>query len=79
MINKFLKNQITKHHTKAELKELKRFLEMDVENEKKEVNKFVIKHVHKLTEEEFQEKKKHRLEYFAEVNVLIDKRLKEIE
>lgn len=78
MISKTLRTEITKRMDKEALIDLRKALIQDVESEKKEVNKFILKHVHKLTEEEFQVKKKARLKYFEEVKKLCDNRLKEM-
>jgi len=77
-INKTLRKEITKRMDKVSLTELRRALIQDVENEKNEVNKVVLKYVYKLTEEEFQAEKVIRLKYFEKVKALIDKRLKEL-
>jgi DNA-binding MarR family transcriptional regulator len=77
-INKTLRKEITKRMDKVSLTELRRALIQDVENEKNEVNKVVLKYVYKLTEEEFQAEKVIRLKYFDKVKALIDKRLKEL-
>ena len=77
-INKTLRKEITKRMDKEALLDLRKALIQDVENEKNEVNKFILKHVHKLTEEEFQTKKVARFQYLEKVKALIDKRLKEL-
>ena len=69
--------QVAKEIDKDYLNQLSRFIDMDIENIEKDVNKWFDVEIAKMTEE-YAEKKRKGLEYFRDLKEKVKKRLSEL-
>jgi len=75
---KQLEKDITTATDREYLIELDKYLDKDIINVNEEVNKVVIMHTQKFSEEQYQSRKKQQIDYFNKLKNLISERLKEL-